>query len=523
MATQGRKAYIPHTTQSAQQSAHLLENARQSAAQMAEYYHTQVVQNGHTSPTGEPYYRQRLNSHGNDNRGHQQGNTSSTKQQHIGALPDGSEHSRGGYRGSHHSRNPGNTDMNDLPSGQYRATPVNVEYTEDQYPDRGEYERPTEAKPITHESRSSTATKVSLKTREQASRYWNEDMPEDRRVRSGSTPHRRHNTSPDHHYFMPAVELSKSGNRKPVALTTDNLRYFERSGEDRGGKGSNMRRSNSNSTLNEVIAYNERTRGGLEQHRNYGSTSSIDVHSVGGESFFQMLQDFSAETDQRSPAPPQFNKLLQGKVPLSKEASATPKTSAKPVEPRESHEDAQKRVSTTSNHDSDDGFGSPRLQRKNRSKREKKNRSKSNPQESGFLRRLSKKQKSEPRSRSLTMDDDSLALRMEERTRKRAFQHFDVQSMGFDIEDVVRNKDSLERKRNTATGASAASRVNANTPEVRVVILILCPEAWDRIRFKGILHDSIMLLSFMTYFQRYKQKACYFYARFTYIFGETWD
>ncbi|XP_072030878.1 uncharacterized protein [Amphiura filiformis] len=451
MATQGRKAYIQHTTPS---SSHLLENARQSAAQMAEYYHTQVVQNGHTSPNGEVYYRQRLNSHGNESRTHQQGNAI-TKQQHIGALPDGVI-DQSGYRGSHRSHTVGNTDMNELPSGQYRATPVNLEYTEDQYPDRGEYERPTEAKPITHESRSSTATKVSLKTRDQASRYWNEDMPEDRRTRSGSTPHRRHNTSPDHHYFMPAVDLGKSGNRKPVALTTDNLKYFERGGDK------NMRRSNSNSTLNEVIAYNERTRGTLDQHRNYGSTSSIDVHSVGGESFFQMLQDFSAETDQRSPAPPQFNKLLQGKVPLSKAASATPKPKAEEPSQRE---EPQKRDSTMSNQDSDDGFGSPRLQRKNRSKREKKNRSKSNPQESGFLRRLSKKQKSEPRSRSLTMDDDQLALRMEERTRKRAMQHFDVQSMGFDIEDVVKNKDSLERKRNTATGASAASRVNSNTPE----------------------------------------------------------
>ena len=463
MATQGRKAYIQNTPSS---QAHLIESARQSAAQMAEYYHTQVVQNGHTSPTNvDPYYRQRLNSHGNDNRTHHRGSA-----QHIGSLPEGGDHS--GYRGSQRSRTPGNTDMNDLPSGQYRATPVNVEYTEDQYPDRGEYERPTEAKAVTHDTRSSTATKVSLKNKDQARNYWNEDMPEDRRARSGSTPHRRHNTSPDHHYFMPALELGKSGDRKPVALTTDNLRYFEKS-DGRGNK--NMRRSNSNSTLNEVIAYNERTRGSamLEQHRNYGSTSSIDVHSVGGDSFFQMLQDFSAETDQRSPAPPQFNKLLQGKVPLSKEASATPK--AKVEEPPQG-EAPQKRISTAStqsNHDSDDGFGSPRLRRKNHSKREKKNRSKSNPAETSFLRRLSKKQKSEPRSRSVTtMDDDTLALRMEERTRKRAMQHFDVQSMGFYIEDVIKTRGSLERKRNAATGASAASKPSANTPEVGTFILV---------------------------------------------------
>ena len=479
MATQGRKAYTHNTATSPVPSGtHLIENARLSAAHMAEYYHTQVAQqpqqptNGHVSPTdsGEQYYRRRVGSVGlgNDPRTRQL----SAKQQHIGALPGGVAHVAGdlhneGYNTGGLPRSHTQNDMmDDMPSGQFRATPVNVEYAEDQYPDRGEYERPTEAKAVTHESRSSTATKVSLKNREQASKYWHEDMPEDhRRARSGAPPHRRHNTSPEHHYFMPALEHVKSGDRKPVALTTDNLKYFERT-DDRA---KHMRRSNSNSTLNEVIMYNDRTRGGLEEaHRSYGSTSSIDVRSMGGESFFQMLQDFSAETDQRSPAPPQFNKLLQGKVPLTKKVSVELKAKDTVDAPTQEEAQPTKRSSTITNPDSDDGFESPRLRRKNLSKREKKARSKSNPaSETSFLRRLRNSTKGESgRSRSLNMDDATLALRMEERTRKRAFQHFDVQSMLFDPEDVIKNKDSLRRKTNMATGASAASRPSANTPEV---------------------------------------------------------
>ena len=47
--------------------------------------------------------------------------------------------------------------------------------------------------------------------------------------------------------------------------------------------------------------------------REFGSTSSIDVQSTGGESFFRMLQDYKA-VDERSPAPPQFKQLIQGRV-----------------------------------------------------------------------------------------------------------------------------------------------------------------------------------------------------------------
>ena len=60
-----------------------------------------------------------------------------------------------------------------------------------------------------------------------------------------------------------------------------------------------------------------------------------------------------------------------------------------------------------------------------------------------------------------------LETRIEEGVRRRAFEHFDVQSLHFELGDLTKSSD-LIAKGNMTTGASAASRASAtNTPEVK--------------------------------------------------------
>ncbi|XP_022081278.1 signal-induced proliferation-associated 1-like protein 1 isoform X3 [Acanthaster planci] len=470
MAAQGRSSMYPaymHNSSMPQSSAqsHLIKSVRQGAAQMAEYYHSTMVPNGRVSPPGGRDASDKFYSTG----------TSRSEGRRIPSMDDPLRNKEDSDRYTHSS----SSSSGGLPSGQFLATPVKVE---DKYD--GNYEevrggsrlgQEGEVRPaLAQESRTSTATRVQL-TRNQdqigtpsgsRGQFWREGLPDEKRTRATGSPHRRHNTSPDNKYFVSAQGHAEAS--RQAALTTDNVRSLAR------GDRVQLRRSNSNSTLNEITDRMEYHNNPLLPRREYGSTSSIDVQSVSGESFFQMLQDYRADVDQRSPAPPQLNRLLQGKVGSSVPLNDTERGISKQSTAAE--KSASKELLTAKDSiDNADFGGSPRITRK-QSKRNKKNRNKSTSgtDQSFFKKKLRSSMKGSDRAEALERtgraageeDDITLEDRMEERTRQLAFQHYDVQSTYFDMQDAIRNRKATERKRNTTTGASAASRHSANnTPE----------------------------------------------------------
>ena len=281
----------------------LIQSARQSAQEMADYYHSKVVQNGHSSSSQQSednYYRPGSSAQSQGN-GYQSGSTVSR-----GVSTPRSD-------GRSWGRSSGDSGNGQLTTGQFRATPVKVDFQTTEVV--SEVSVADNEKDYHKELMSSTQDLLArqspwLRSKEEARQYWRDE--EKRNVRSPH--HRRHNTSPDGKYFEPAlgvVSASSKESHRTLALTTDNLRKFNHGGDTpRMPLMQNLRRSMSNSTLDMI----EKTDNAAAVTREFGSTSSIDVQSTGGESFFRMLQDYKA-VDERSPAPPQFKQLIQGRVP----------------------------------------------------------------------------------------------------------------------------------------------------------------------------------------------------------------
>lgn len=329
-----------------------------------------------------------------------------------------------------------------LPSGQFRATPVKVEYVDSaNTSDQEDQEL---------ESYQRKELQSGMSSQERSDWYWRDGDPTEKKSPHHS-PHRRHNTSPDHRHFVSAITVMNRGQTaKTAALTTENLKRFENNERRKELQAKQMRRSMSNSSLD------KRHDSPMKVGRDFGSTSSIDVHSIGGDSFFQMVQDFRTETDQRSPAPPHFDKLLQGKLSNGTDDERTNTMSTTKSDYTKDERKSTEKINA-----------SPRLHRRMPSKREKKNRSKSySGAEVSLLRRLrSNKGESGSKTPEGKLDDDMLEARIEEGVRRRAFLHYDVQSMYFDLPEIIRLIQNPERKRSTLTGASAASRQLSNTPQ----------------------------------------------------------
>ncbi|CAB1335150.1 unnamed protein product, partial [Coregonus sp. 'balchen'] len=166
-------------------------------------------------------------------------------------------------------------------------------------------------------------------------------------------------------------------------------------------------------------------------HREYGSTSSIDQHGASGESFFEMLKGYHGDKpDQRSPAPDRLEDLLTAGL---KQASI------------ELHEETSE------------------SQASNRVKeREKptKRRSKSETGGESIFRKLRSVRGESPRAGSDAEDgrSEDWVTPLKPWVCQRGFSHYDVQSMMFDLNDVIQSRQTASGKRkNTTTGASAAA------------------------------------------------------------------
>ena len=220
--------------------------------------------------------------------------------------------------------------------------------------------------------------------------------------------------------------------------------------------------------------------GGSGLHREYGSTSSLDVLGTSSDNFFSLVSEYrqsqqlAQALDQRSPAPPGLHQLLQGRLGS---ASSEPQIQAGggggndgggagsairflngSVTPAPAP--SNDRESDFQGDDVDFGGKSGKTKSKHK---DRKQRAKSITGEgsASILKKL--RGKVEPELANTKSEDKGIvaedpASKIDDRTRRRAFVHFDCQSVGVDLVKVIHQRLTAgSMKNNMTTGASAAS------------------------------------------------------------------
>ncbi|KAK0134505.1 Signal-induced proliferation-associated 1-like protein 1 [Merluccius polli] len=218
-------------------------------------------------------------------------------------------------------------------------------------------------------------------------------------------------------------------------------------GSPRKGMRRIRQRSNSDITISELDGDGSEGwsfSGWTPMHREYGSTSSIDKHGGSGESFFDMLKGYqsSEAADQRSPAPERLGELLT--VAPTKQAAL----------------------------DLPDGplgtaRGSPASRLKEREKHLKRRSKSETGGESIFRKLRSVKAEGDTSRAGSDAEDGGKGEESSQSTHKpwvcqKGFAHFDVQSLLFDLNEVIHSRQSGGKRKNTTTGASAAAAASAS-------------------------------------------------------------
>lgn len=214
-------------------------------------------------------------------------------------------------------------------------------------------------------------------------------------------------------------------------------------GSPRKGMRRIRQRSNSDITISELDGDGSEGwsfSGWTPMHREYGSTSSIDKHGVSGESFFDMLKGYTTDApDQRSPAPEKLSELLT--VAHKQTALDLPDGPLGP--PR----------------------GSPASRLKEREKQMKRRSKSETGGESIFRKLRSVKAEGDSSRAGSDAEDgksDDLGPPPKPWVCQKGFAHFDVQSILFDLNEVVQSRQSAAKRKNTTTGASAAAAASAS-------------------------------------------------------------
>ncbi|KAK7882624.1 hypothetical protein WMY93_028798 [Mugilogobius chulae] len=183
-------------------------------------------------------------------------------------------------------------------------------------------------------------------------------------------------------------------------------------------------RSNSEVTLSEQDENEVEGRGSMGAlFREYGSTSSIDIQGIPEQSFFDMLNQFHQERpDQRSSAPVRLRELLSAPDP----SPSAPLHSSSPVLSVDDRVTGRK-------------DGAERVRKK------------SGGTESSSRGELDGGRGETDEARS------SLDSSYRPWVCPKSLVHFDAQSILFDLHEVAAQRGYVAQRRNTATGASAAS------------------------------------------------------------------
>uniref|UniRef100_A0A8C9SR76 Signal induced proliferation associated 1 like 3 n=1 Tax=Scleropages formosus TaxID=113540 RepID=A0A8C9SR76_SCLFO len=198
-------------------------------------------------------------------------------------------------------------------------------------------------------------------------------------------------------------------------------------------------RSSSEVTLSEQDEAEAEARAGL--FREYGSTSSIDVQGIPEQSFFDMLNQFHKERpDQRSTAPAHLEELLRAEgtpEASSSQTSTTPQPLAPTPRP-------------------DDGT----LGRAENRVRKKSGGTESSLGTSSLFRKLRSSSRGEAEVGRGEAEDSRPLEPGKPWQCPKSFVHYDVQSILFDLHAAATQRAYVTQRRNTATGASAASTVS---------------------------------------------------------------
>ncbi|XP_073497567.1 signal-induced proliferation-associated 1-like protein 3 isoform X2 [Phyllobates terribilis] len=198
-------------------------------------------------------------------------------------------------------------------------------------------------------------------------------------------------------------------------------------------------RSNSETTLSECdVDVSLEPRGsklsnGMPLFREYGSTSSINVQGVSEQSLYDMLKDLRNEKhDKGSESPMRGSGLLHedSSIASNLHLAASSRTDLR-----------------NGQYQRDDGTIKDK-QRKRAPKGESN--------DSSIFRKL-RSNKSENEMGKSYLDQDETPKPW---ICPKSFAHYDVQSMLFDLNEVAANRNYVAQRRNTTTGASAASAVS---------------------------------------------------------------
>ncbi|XP_053553744.1 signal-induced proliferation-associated 1-like protein 1 [Bombina bombina] len=194
-------------------------------------------------------------------------------------------------------------------------------------------------------------------------------------------------------------------------------------------------RSNSDITISEFDMDNFEEclsptfKTGPSLHREYGSTSSIDKQGTSGDSFFDILKGYKHEkSGHRGHASSKLSELL---------LSSGNRGSGFSLDVIDSQRDG------------------------NRSYRDRdkplKRRSKSETGDSSIFRKLRNAKCEGDLGKSSDMDDARSDDSLKPWTCPKCFAHYDVQSVLFDLNEVIINRHNVNKRKNTTTGASAAA------------------------------------------------------------------
>ncbi|XP_034459413.1 signal-induced proliferation-associated 1-like protein 3 [Hippoglossus hippoglossus] len=198
-------------------------------------------------------------------------------------------------------------------------------------------------------------------------------------------------------------------------------------------------RSNSEVTLSEQDENEVETRGGGGMgilFREYGSTSSIDIQGISEQSFFDMLNQFHQERpDQRSSAPVRLGELLR--------APDSPPSAPLPSAPSPGPTGGDDRGTGKKD-------GAERV-------RKKSGGTESSLGTSSLFRKLRSTSRGELDGGKGETNDGSTDGSYKQWVCPKSFVHFDAQSILFDLHEAAAQRGYATQRRNTATGASAAS------------------------------------------------------------------
>uniref|UniRef100_A0A4W6CNC6 Signal-induced proliferation-associated 1 like 3 n=1 Tax=Lates calcarifer TaxID=8187 RepID=A0A4W6CNC6_LATCA len=175
-------------------------------------------------------------------------------------------------------------------------------------------------------------------------------------------------------------------------------------------------------------------------HQEYGSTSSIDIQGIPEQSFFDMLSQFHQERpDQRSSAPVRLRELLR--------APDSPPSGALPSAPSPGPTGGDDRGTGRKD-------GAERV-------RKKSGGTESSLGTSSLFRKLRSSSRGElDGGKGETGEDggrSSTDASYKQWVCPKSFVHFDAQSILFDLHEAAAQRGYVTQRRNTATGASAAS------------------------------------------------------------------